>query len=74
MNKAASRKFDSSSGVLGLLGSVHSQVKFPKSLGARVFFGYGISGRETADRTASSILSTASFLLKPLSRLSERQV
>jgi hypothetical protein len=41
---------------------------------ARMFFGYGVPRRETEDRTASSIVSTASSLLKPLPRSSERQV
>jgi len=36
--------------------------------------GYGIPGSETDDRTASSMISTASSLLKLLPRLSERQV
>jgi hypothetical protein len=36
--------------------------------------GYGIPGSETDDRTASSMISTASSLLKLLSRSSERQV
>src|SRR5215218_3514385 len=42
--------------------------------GVRILLDYELPGSDTEERTASSIVSTASFLLKPLPRSRERQV